>query len=298
MNCILVTGASGYVGRQCLSHLQELGFEVHGIAREPQPASGVVMHGADILRGSDWRSLLNELRPTHLLHLAWTTAHGAFWTDPANDTWLESSRRLVDAFIEAGGRRVITAGSCAEYDWTAPPPYSEAVTPIAPSTPYGRAKLALCEHAAARCAAAGLSHAHARLFFSFGPGEQAGRLVPAAILSLAAGRPFEIKDAGALRDFLDVREIGRALALIAAGEATGPINIGMGAGVTVGDLAGQIARIMDRPSLLRLQNSGAASEIVADTRRLDADVGFQNRIPLAEGLAFAVQWWRDRGFAP
>jgi nucleoside-diphosphate-sugar epimerase len=296
MNCILVTGASGYVGRQCLGHLQELGFEVHGIAREPQPASGVVMHGADILRGSDWRSLLNELRPTHLLHLAWTTAHGAFWTDPANEAWLESSRRLVDAFIEAGGRRIITAGSCAEYDWTAPPPFSEAVTPCAPSTPYGRAKLALYEHAAARCRAAGLSHAHARLFFSFGPGEQAGRLVPAVILSLAAGHEFEIKDAGALRDFLDVREIGRALALIAAGDAAGPINVGMGAGVTVGDLAGQIARLMDRPSLLRLQNSGAASEIVADTRRLNMDVGFQNRIPLAEGLAFAVEWWRERNF--
>ena len=297
MNCILVTGASGYVGRQCLSHLQELGFEVHGIAREPQPVSDVVMHGADILRGSEWRSLLNELRPSHLLHLAWTTAHGAFWTDPANGTWLESSRRLVDAFIEAGGRRIITAGSCAEYDWTAPPPFSESLTPCAPSTPYGRAKVALHEHAAARCAAAGLSHSHARLFFSFGPGEQAGRRVPAVILSLAAGREFEIKDAGALRDFLDVREIGRALALITAGDSTGPINIGMGAGVTVGDLAGQIARLMDRPSLLRLQNSGAVSEIVADTRRLDADAGFQNRIPLAEGLAFAVEWWRERNFA-
>jgi nucleoside-diphosphate-sugar epimerase len=71
----------------------------------------------------------------------------------------------------------------------------------------------------------------------------------------------------------------------------------MGAGVTVGDLAGQIARLMDRPSLLRLQSSGAASEIVADTRRLTMDVGFQNRIPLAEGLAFAVQWWRERNFA-
>lgn len=298
MNCILVSGASGYVGRQCLGHLQELGFEVHGIAREPLPLAGVVLHAADLLQGTDWRSLLNELRPTHLLHLAWTTAHGAFWTDPANDAWLAASRRLVDAFIEAGGRRVITAGSCAEYDWTAPPPFSEAVTPCTPATPYGRAKLALYEHAAARAAAAGLSHAHARLFFSFGPGEQAGRLVPAVILSLAAGREFEIKDAGALRDFLDVREIGRALALIAAGDATGPINIGMGAGVTVGDLAGQIARLMDRPSLLRLQRADSANEIVADTRRLTLEVGFENRVPLAEGLAFAIDWWRTRGFAP
>jgi nucleoside-diphosphate-sugar epimerase len=298
MNCILVTGASGYVGRQCLRHLLELGFEVHGLAREPQAVPGVVMHAADILQGSDWRSLLNELRPTHLLHLAWTTAHGAFWIDPANEAWLESSRRLIDGFIEAGGRRVVTAGSCAEYDWTAPPPFSEAATPCAPSTPYGRAKLALCEHAARRGAATGLSHAHARLFFSFGPGEQAGRLVPAVILSLAAGREFEIKDAGALRDFMDVRETGRALALLAAGDATGPLNIGLGAGVTVGDLAGTIARIMDRQSLLRLQRADSASEIVADTRRLTLDVGFENRIPLAQGLADAIAWWRDRNFSP
>ena len=85
------------------------------------------------------------------------------------------------------------------------------------------------------------------------------------------------------------------LNLIGDGAAQLP---GMGAGVTVGDLAGEIARIMDRPSLLRLQISGTVSEIVADTRRLGMDAGFGNRVPLAEGLAFAVQWWRERNFAP
>ena len=63
------------------------------------------------------------------------------------------------------------AGSCTEYDWSGTAPLSEARTPLNPATPYGQAKAATFRAVEARAAAADLSYAHARLFFSFVPHE-------------------------------------------------------------------------------------------------------------------------------
>jgi nucleoside-diphosphate-sugar epimerase len=65
----------------------------------------------------------------------------------------------------------VIAGSCTEYDWSGTAPLSEARTPLNPATPYGQAKAATFRAVEARAAAADLSYAHARLFFSFGPHE-------------------------------------------------------------------------------------------------------------------------------
>ena len=67
------------------------------------------------------------------------------------------------------------AGSCTEYDWSGTAPLSETRPPLNAATPYGRAKAATFRAVQAKTAAAGLSYAHARLFFSFGPYEQPQR---------------------------------------------------------------------------------------------------------------------------
>lgn len=298
MTRLLVTGASGYVGRQTLAPLTRLGFEIHGLARRPLAEPARRWHALDLFDSAALATAIEAIRPTHLLHLAWTTEHGKFWTDPANAAWHAATLDLVERFIAAGGRRCVIAGSCTEYDWSGSGPLSEARTPLRPATPYGQAKAQTFRDVQARAAAAGLSYAHARLFFSYGPHEQPQRLVPLIIRSLLRGEPARLTAGTQVRDFLDVRDLGRCLALLLASEVEGPINVASGEGVSVAHIAGLLGAQIGRPELIAL---GAVSppraeppSIVADIARLATEVGARPEITLEQGLADAVAWWRTR----
>jgi len=105
---VLVTGASGFVGRQAVASLLRKGFSVHGttLRGSPSPANGVIWHRADLLEAAERRRLAQTVRASHLLHLAWYVEHGKFWTSAENDRWVGAS---VDLWLEGldGGERVL-----------------------------------------------------------------------------------------------------------------------------------------------------------------------------------------------
>src|SRR5215813_7085503 len=139
MNRVLVTGATGFVGRQCLAPLSKDGWEIHATSLKGSvvdaPAS-VNWHEIDLLNADRVAGLLAEVRPTHLIHFAWHAVPGDYWTSQENFRWVQASLVLFRVFASCGGRRAVVAGSCAEYDWR----YgycSETVTPGSPATVYG-----------------------------------------------------------------------------------------------------------------------------------------------------------------
>src|SRR3954447_23069763 len=105
MRTVLVTGASGFIGAAVLPQLVSEGYEVHAVHREhglPE-AEGVLAHAADLLSPRDIDALVEDVRPSHLLHLAWYTTHGRYWSSDQNVAWVEASLRLLRAFSAAGG---------------------------------------------------------------------------------------------------------------------------------------------------------------------------------------------------
>jgi len=140
--------------------------------------------------------------------------------------------------------------------------------------------------------------AHARLFFSYGPFEQPQRLVPSIIRALLKGEPARLTSGAQVRDFLDVRDLGRCLALLLASKVEGAVNIASGTGVSVARIAGLLGDMIGRPDLLQF---GAVAlprveppSIVADISRLVTEVGAKPEITLEQGLSNAVAWWRER----
>ena len=128
---VLVTGGSGFVGRQTLGPLRERGYEVHAPrSRDARPARA--RHGCPLVDGSS--------APTHLLHLAWDARPGKYWTSTDNLAWVRGQPAALRAFAEAGGERAVLAGTCAEYGWSDRVHCVEGATPLEPATLYGAAK--------------------------------------------------------------------------------------------------------------------------------------------------------------
>ena len=205
---VLVTGGTGFIGRHVTAGLLARGFEVHLVARDPDcdvaASSGAVLHRCDLFDGRLRATVIRDVAPTHLLHLAWYTVHGKLWNSSENLSWAEASLDLVQQFIACGGRRVVCAGTCAEYDWSFQV-CSEATTPTRPATLYGKCKNRLREMTQQHASLHGVSTAWGRLFFVYGPYESQGRLVPSLMLPLSRGDSAECRYCDHVRDLLQRR---------------------------------------------------------------------------------------------
>lgn len=299
MKRVLLTGATGFIGRHCLQPLRERGYEVHAVTSRAVPEvrqDGIHWHTLDLLAPQPLS--LEEIRPTHLLHLAWYAVPGKYWTSPENVRWVEASLALLRAFVAAGGTRAVLTGTCAEYDWTHGDGLcSEASTPLRPATLYGVAKRALGDLSVAYAQQVGLSLAWGRIFFLYGPHEPEQRLVPATTLSLLRGQPARCTHGRQIRDFLHVEDVAGALVALLDSEATGPVNIASGEPVTLREIVEQLAAATGRPELIQLgalpAPAGEPPRLVADTQRLREEVGWSPCHPLPEGLVSTVNWWRE-----
>ena len=239
---------------------------------------------------------MENVRPTHLLHLAWIATPGTYWTSPDNYRWVAASKRLLFAFARAGGERAVVTGSCAEYDWTAGDVCHETDTPLRPNTVYGRCKHELSEWAAAFGRARGVRVAWARLFWMYGPREHPARLVPSVARSLLAGTPALCSAGTQERDFLHVEDVAAALIALTRSSLTGAINIGSGDPVAVRDVIAGVAHACGRTDLVRLgarpAPPGEPPRIIADVTRLRAELGWRPQIDLTTGLRETANWWR------
>jgi nucleoside-diphosphate-sugar epimerase len=297
MKRLLITGASGFLGRHCLAPASSAGFEVHTADLEPlqgAPAS-VISHELDLLDAVAMDRLVEETRPTHLLHLAWVTTHGQYWTSPLNDVWVEASKRLLASFQRQGGERAVMVGTCAEYDWSEGL-CDEISTPIRPMTPYGQAKAGLHEALAGVAGRHSLSYAWARLFFLYGPGESPARFVPSVVRALLAGEPAACSEGTHERDYIYVGDAAEALVKLTDSEVTGPVNIGSGRAIAIRDLALTIGRLLGAEELVRIgatpRRDDEAPRVVAGTNRLSREVKYDPRHDLEGGLRETISWWR------
>lgn len=294
---VLVTGASGFIGRRTLAPLVERGFDVHAVARAGVEVEGATGHSADLLDVRARRALVESVAASHLLHLAWYAEPGAFWTARENASWVAATVGLVDEFAAAGGRRATLSGSCAEYDWSAPQPLAEDA-PLAPATFYGVCKDATRRVVEGLAAATGLSLAWGRIFFLYGPGEDPRRLVGGVARALAGGRRAATSAGTQRRDFLHVDDVAGAFAALLDSDVAGAVNIASGEPVTVRSIAERLAQEAGRPELLDIgalpDRADDPPQIAADVSRLRDEVGFAPARTLAEGLADTVRWWSDQ----
>lgn len=300
---VLVTGASGFIGRHALEPLVRRGLEVHAVTSRDAPPDAdapadVTWHRADLLDPHAHASLLEAVAPADLLHLAWYAEHGRFWTSTENLRWSAATIALVQAFAESGGRRAVLAGSCAEYRWGDPGPCVEGVTALEPATLYGTAKNATRALLEAAAQPLGIAFAWGRVFLLYGPDEAPGRLVASVARALVAGERAQTGDGTQVRDFLHVADVAGAFVALLESDVTGAVNIGSGEGRPMRDVIEAIGAAAGRPELLDIgglpARPGDPPQLVASVARLRDEVGFVPAIGLEDGIARTVAWWREQ----
>jgi nucleoside-diphosphate-sugar epimerase len=296
---ILVTGASGFIGRQTTQALKEDGADVYALSRRSKaPAIESTWLTGDLLDFATTDAVVSEVRPSTVIHCAWNLTPGQFWNNRENLDWVGASLHLAQASVKAGCRRFIGIGTCYEYDWPSDADCSEYSTPLASHTLYDVCKDATRRVLASYLGGENVEFVWARVFFLYGPSEAPERLVSSLARSLLEGKPARTSSGVAVRDYMDVRDAGAALAAVALSAITGPVNIGTGQPIKIADIARRLGKLAGRPECVSIgslpDRPNEPPRIVADVNRLKKEVQFQPRHSLESGLRDALRYWKER----
>lgn len=300
MKSVVLTGASGYIGQFAIRHLLDKNYIVHAVTSKPfnfETIKNLCWYQANLLNAGETNNLIETIRPTHLLHFAWYIEHGKYWNAVDNLDWLQVGLRLARCFAENGGKRMIVSGTCAEYDWTKPSPFTEYVTPFNPQTLYGAAKSSLSLILERFAEVADFSFASGKIFSPFGGNEEELRLIPSVTRALIKNEPAKISHGNQIRDFMFVEDIAEAFVALLESDVRGAVNVASGEGVKIKDIAAEVADIIGKPELLRIgaisAQANEPSAIVADVTRLREEVGWQKPYDLRKRLEETVNFWRE-----
>ena len=255
-NKFLITGATGFVGRQVLSKLLEKKKDVRIIVRkDKENFLGDINSRAEIVTTDDlfeesvdwWNEQCKNIDT--IIHLAWYSEPGKYLVSSKNIECLNGSLNLAKGAINSGVRRFVGIGTCFEYDLNAG--RLSIDTPLKPSSPYAAAKAGLYTFLSQLFSTKSIEFTWCRLFYIYGEGEDDRRLVPYIRKQLSKGFVAELSSGKQVRDFLNVLVVGQMITDVALSQKQGPINICSGTPITVRQLAEQIADEYGKRDLLK-----------------------------------------------
>src|SRR3954467_14678845 len=311
---VCVTGAAGFIGGHVAEELLRRGHEVVGLddfssgkretaallSRDPQfrMVEGSIADPAAVARavtGARW-----------VFHLAAIPSVPLSMAEPERTTAVNvgGTVNVLEAARRSGTRRVVLACSCAAYGDGPEQPKHENLVPR-PMSPYAAQKIACELYAQTYTRAYGLPCVALRFFNVYGPRQDPKSEYAAAIPRfttrlLAGQRPIVFGDGQQTRDFVHVSDVVRAN-LLAASSQTAPgeiVNVASGKSSSLVELIATLKQVIG-PSAQQLEiehqapRAGDLRESSADISRARALLGYEPRVPLAQGLAGVVEFFRS-----
>jgi GDP-4-dehydro-6-deoxy-D-mannose reductase len=306
---VLITGGSGFVGTHLIRFLQSNALEIAVIAlsdrtspREP----GVEYYALDIRSADHVRSVIRNVSPTYIYHLAGISAVDVSCNNPrlTFEVNVLGAYNLFEAAMSLPSPpRILNVSTSQVYAAS-----NEILTensPVSPDNPYAASK-AMAEMLRVQyrtCVGGGIITA--RSFNHTGPGQTPIFVLPSIAKQFAeieAGlRPPRLV-AGNLevkRDFTDVRDVVLAYsALLEKGRTDEVYNVCSGSAVRLVDIirefetiSGIAIEIETDPTRIR---SNEISLIFGDSTKIRTDTGWSPQIPLDKTIQDLLDWWREK----
>ncbi len=283
MKKVFLTGGTGLIGTQTIPFLQKAGFEIYALTLdENKSENGIKYVKGNLFDKIQIDNLLSEIRPEYMLHYAWLST--GLFNDNSNFDFLTSSIDLLKSFAKYGGKRVVMAGTYAEYGY-----HNETLKETMPAEPiniYSQCKDFVHQIAEAYCQNNNISFGWGRIFSAFGKEKDPRRLTSDVINHLKNNQEVVIRSGSLVRDYIYTKDIAAAFVKFLESDVNGVVNICTGKDTSIHDYVMKIAQIMEKENLVVFneQKSPQQVRVVGDPTRLNKEVGFTPKYSIEQAL--------------
>lgn len=244
---ILITGASGFIGKNLLSDLDNTKNDVSACyySKKIKGYNNIKFYKLNLSDINSIKTLLKRIQPEVIVHLAWEGIPN-FSRENCKNNFNNSKNFFLEAFKEKALRKILVTGSCFEISDKNKGECFEHHAEL-PTDEFTNAKHSLMEWLLNFKTNRVISIAWLRLFYVYGPGQREGSLIPSTIKSLLNGKAPNIKSPANENDFIHVRDVTRAIIkAIEKDFKSGIYNIGSGKPTTIYNVCREIDMIINK----------------------------------------------------
>jgi UDP-glucose 4-epimerase len=303
MRC-LVTGASGFLGSNLARALVGEGHEVLAVVRPSSKLSRLddvrsklSFTFASLNTIETAREQIAQFRPEVAFHLAWTGGNSSKFVNQAAQVFenVPGTLDLIRVLAEAGCATVVYAGSSVEYgEFNVPVGESDLPKP---ANLYGAAKYGAEVLINGLCHTYGMRFCGVRVFWTYGPMDDAMRMIPSVISSLLDAQRPSLTEGRQLWDFLYIDDAVRAFTLLASTpSAEGVFNLGSGQPVSIREVVESIRDRIDPALEIGFgevpYGPNQVMHLQPDVSRLQTMTGWHPEVGLTDGIRRTVEWHR------
>jgi nucleoside-diphosphate-sugar epimerase len=282
---ILLTGASGFMGRRLLPVLSEhevvclttdAGFTVND--HNARPLVG------DLTKAGQWTTEVERFAPQWCIHLAWEGLPD--YSLARCRINLDAGVGLFDLLARSGVKRIVVSGSCWEY--------GNATGPVGENQPaidcglFASTKQALRVMLESISRSTGIESRWARIFFAYGPGQRSNSLIPHCYAAYESGTEPDVRNPALMQDFVYADDVATGLKAVAECDGgSGIFNIGSGRPTTVAEVVNCVARHFDQ--VFPIEAVEPASGFWADTTAIESVTGWKAQTSIDDGISRTIK---------
>lgn len=292
---VLITGGTGFIGRNVVDELISRGWEVHSLVFPPfaPEKEGLIQYEMNLMDTEAVNKFLKEHNFENLIHLAWYVGPKCHVHD-LNLDWTLATLNLLKNFKENGGKRFAGAGTISEYEYK----YGyllEDETPTSPKTLYGESKNSIYKIASVYCKQNGIEFKWPRIFNLYGPAEKSQRLMPSVINSCLKGEDVKVSDCLKFQDYLHVKDTACGIVDVFESDIEGAVNICSGKPIQLRAIVEKIAELTNFKGKILWGAIPAAfgDEVVVGNNEKLKSTGWNQKYSLEEGLKETIDWWKE-----